>query len=51
MSLSARDAQFKELKDMVSQLNTTVSAQNKTIESLTTMLAAKEQTIAEMTED
>lgn len=51
MSLSARDAQFKELKDMVSQLNTTVSAQNKTIESLTTMLAAKEQTIAEMTEE
>lgn len=51
MSKSARDVQLKELRDMISQLNKTVSMQNKTMESMTAMLTEKEQRIAELTEE
>jgi NAD-dependent SIR2 family protein deacetylase/uncharacterized coiled-coil protein SlyX len=51
MMQSARDVQYKELKDMIGQLNNTVSSQNKTMESMTAMLAEKDQRIAELTEE
>ena len=51
MSQSARDAQFKELKDMIAQQNNTISSLNKTIEAMTNMLAEKDQRLAELTEE
>ena len=51
MIQSAKDVQYKELKDMIGQLNNTVSSQNKTMESMTAMLAEKDQRIAELTEE
>ena len=38
MASSARDIQFKELKDTISQLNTTIRTQNDLILSLQKML-------------
>jgi len=51
MAGSARDVQLTELRDMISQLNKTVSAQSRTMESMTAMLAEKDQRIAELTEE
>ena len=51
MSQSARDVQLTELKDMISQLNMTVTSQSKTMEAMTSMLAEKDQRIAELTEE
>ena len=51
MSTSARDVQLTELKDMIRQLNDTVSAQSRTMDSMTAMLAEKDQRIAELTEE
>lgn len=38
MASSAKDIQFKELKDTISQLNTTIRTQNDLIVSLQKML-------------
>ena len=38
MAASAKDIQFKELKDTISQLNTTIRTQNDLIVSLQKML-------------
>ena len=51
MTQSARDVQLTELKDMIRQLNDTVSAQSRTMDSMTAMLAEKDQRIAELTEE
>lgn len=41
MASSAKDIQFKELKDTISQLNTTIRTQNNLIISLQKMLDFK----------
>ena len=41
MATSAKDIQFKELKDTISQLNTTIRTQNNLIISLQKMLDFK----------
>lgn len=51
MSQSVNDARFRELKDMIAQLNKTITSQNKTIEALTNMLTEKDQRLAELTEE
>lgn len=51
MSQSARDVQLAELKDMINELNKTVSSQSKAMESMAAMLAEKDQRIAELTEE
>lgn len=51
MTQSARDVQLIELRDMIRQLNETVSAQSRTMDSMTAMLAEKDQRIAELTEE
>ncbi|MBQ9015669.1 MAG: IS66 family transposase [Firmicutes bacterium] len=51
MESPARDVQLTELRDMIKELNKTVSAQSKTMESMTAMLAEKDQRIAELTEE
>ena len=42
MALSAKDIQFQELKDTISQLNTTISAQNTLIVQLQKTIEAAE---------
>lgn len=51
MSQSARDVRLAELKDMINELNKTVSSQNKAMESMAAMLAEKDQRIAELAEE
>ena len=51
MSQAAIEVQLRELKDLTAQLNTTVKQQSSTISSMTEMLAAKDQRIAELTEE
>lgn len=48
MSQSANDVRFRELKDMITQLNTTIENLNRTIELQNSLLAEKETAIAEM---
>ena len=43
MSTSAKDIQLRELKDTISQLNTTIASQNQLIVSLQTALASKDE--------
>ena len=43
MSQSARDIQFRELKDTVQQLNTTIRSLNTLIENQNAMLAAAKE--------
>ncbi|MGN0141190.1 MAG: hypothetical protein ACI4AD_03120 [Roseburia sp.] len=42
MALSAKDIQFQELKDTISQLNTTISAQNTLLVQLQKAIEAAE---------
>lgn len=51
MPQEAKDIQFTELKDMIRQLNTTVSVLQSTIESQTEMLGQKDAAIAKLTEE
>lgn len=51
MSKSAKDVRFTELRDMVAQQNNTINSLNKTIETMTAMLAEKDQRLAELTEE
>ena len=48
MSQSANDVRFKELKDMITQLNTTIENLNRTIELQNRLLSEKETAMAEM---
>ena len=48
MSQSANDVRFKELKDMIIKLNTTIENLNRTIEMQNRLLSEKETAIAEM---
>lgn len=48
MSQSANDVRFRELKDMITQLNTTIENLNRTIEMQNRLLSEKETAIAEM---
>lgn len=51
MPQEAKDIQFTELKDMIRQLNTTVSVLQATIASQTEMLGQKDAAIAKLTEE
>lgn len=51
MPQRAKDIQFMELKDMVQQLNTTVSSLQSTVAAQTEMLGQKDATIAKLTEE
>lgn len=51
MSSSAKDVRFQELKDMIAQQNNTINNLNKTIDTMTNMLAEKDQRLAELTEE
>ncbi len=51
MPQGAKDIQLMELKDMIQQLNTTVSALQSTIASQTEMLGQKDAAIARLTEE
>ena len=51
MTQSAKEARFKELKDMIAQQNNTIHSLNKTIETMSNMLAEKDQRLAELTEE
>lgn len=51
MPQDAKDLQLAELKDMIRQLNTTVSSLQDTIASLTELLGQKDAAIAKLTEE
>lgn len=51
MPNSAKDIQFIELKDMISQLNTSIKSLTKTIEEKEKMLSEKERLIASLLEE
>ena len=51
MPQDAKDIQFAELKDMISQLNNTVSVLHATIASQSEMLGQKDAAIAKLTEE
>ena len=51
MASNAKDIQFRELKDMISQLNATVSEQNELIRSLRLLLEQKTAKEAELQEE
>ena len=51
MASNAKDIQFRELKDMISQLNATVSEQNELIQSLRLLLEQKTARETELQEE
>ena len=48
MSQSVNDVQFRELKDMIKQLNTTIQRLNQTIDLQNKLLSEKDNALAEM---
>ena len=51
MAQGAKDVQLMELKDMIRQLNTTVSALQSTVTAQTEMIGQKDAAIARLTEE
>ena len=48
MSQSVNDVQFRELKDMIITLNTTIQRLNQTIDPQNKLLSEKDNALAEM---